>query len=225
MYVTKEDSIYMRYLNQDKGMSCNQIMRRCPQFSKATACRHMKRSINHNVFDKRIKNSGRPKKLTKRYERNIMRAVHRLRISIGSLTAKRLRTEAGIPATVSVWTIRTVLNRHGYRYLQSRKKGMLTRKDAYKRLKFTQRMKRLSPYFWKRYISSYFDGKSFVYKTNPYDQASAVKSRAWRKRSEGLALHCTSKGKKAGVQGKVVHFLWLPHTRRELYAVINIPKD
>ena len=33
-----------------------------------------------------------------------------------------------------------------------------------------------------------------------------MKLRAWRRRIEGLALHCTSKGKKAGVQGKVIHF-------------------
>ena len=56
MNVTKEGSIYMQYLNQDKGLSCNQIMRRFPQFSKATVCRHVKRPINHNVFDKQIKN-------------------------------------------------------------------------------------------------------------------------------------------------------------------------
>ena len=105
----------------------------------------MKTPINHNVFDKRIKKPGRPKKITKRNESNIIRAVRRLRISIGSFTAKRLRTEAGIPASVSVWTIRRVLNRHGYRFLQSRKKGMSTSKDAYKRLKFARRMKRLSP--------------------------------------------------------------------------------
>ena len=29
---------------------------------------------------------------------------------------------------------------------------------------------------------------------------------AWRKRGEGLALNCTSKGKKAGVEGKTAHF-------------------
>ena len=28
MYVTKEKSIHMQYLHQDKGLSCNQIMRR-----------------------------------------------------------------------------------------------------------------------------------------------------------------------------------------------------
>ena len=143
----------MRNLHQDKGLSCNQILRRFSQYSKANICRHMKRPIDHNVFDRRVTNPGRPKKLTER-----------LRISIGSFTAKRLRTEAGIPATTSMWTIRRVLNRHGYRYLQSRRKAMLTRKDAYKGLKFARRMKRLSPSFWKRCISFYFDGTSFVHK-------------------------------------------------------------
>lgn len=97
---------------------------------------------------------------------------------------------------------------------------MLTSKDAYKRLKFARRMKRISSYFWKSYISFFFDVASFAHKINPYDQARAVKLRAWRRGSEGLVLHLKSKGKKAGVQGKVVHFLWLPHTRRELYAMI-----
>ena len=62
----------------------------------------MKRPIDHNVFDRRVNNPCRPKKLTERDERNIIRAVHRLRISIGSFTAKRLTTEAGIPATTSM---------------------------------------------------------------------------------------------------------------------------
>ena len=125
----------------------------------------MKRSIYHNVFDRRVNNPGRPKRLTERHERNIIRAVHRLRISIGFFTAKRLRFEAGIPATTSMWTIRRVLNRHGYRYLQSRRKDILTRKNAYKRLEFARRMKRLSSSFWKHCISFYFDGKSFVHET------------------------------------------------------------
>ena len=45
-----------------------------------------------------------------------------------------------------------------------------------------------------------------MHKTNPLDQARATKTMAWRKRGEGLALNCTSKGKKAGVEGKTAHF-------------------
>ena len=37
-----------------------------------------------------------------------------------------------------------------YQYLQSRRKSMLTRKGAYKRLEFARQMKPLSPSFWKR---------------------------------------------------------------------------
>ena len=191
-------------------------MRRFLQFSKATACRYMKRTVNHNVFDKRIKSPRRSKKLTKQDERNVIPSVHRLRISIWSFNARRLRTEAGIPATILIWTIHRVLNRHGYRYLQSRKKSMLTSKDPYKKLKFARRMKRLSSYFCKRSISLYFHRTSFVHKTNPYDQARAVESRAWRKRSEGLALHCTSKARKSGFKGKLSIYLRLSHTSREL---------
>ena len=185
----------------------------------------MKKPIDHNVFDRRVNNPGRPKKLTERDERNIIPAVHRLRISIGFFTAKRLRTEAGILVTTSMWTIRRVLNRHGYRYLQSRRNGMLTRKDTYKRLKFARRMKRLPPSFWICCISFYFDGTSFLHKTNPYDLAQAVKSLAWKTRNEGLALYCTSKGKKAGVQRKVVLFFVAIAYKKGLYAVTNILKD
>ena len=116
------------------------------------------------------------------------------------MLAKRL---ANILPTNSVWTIRRILNP---RYLQPHKKAMLTSKDSYKRLKLAQPMKPLSPYFWKLYISFYFDGTLFAHKTNPYDSARTVKSHAWRRQREGLALHCTSKDKKSGFQGKVVHF-------------------
>ena len=206
MFVTKDKSVYMQYLHQDKGLSGNQTLGRFPQYSKATICWHMKKPIDHNVFDRHVNNPGRPKKLTELDERNIIRAVHRLRISIGSFIAKRPRTEAGILATTSMGTKRRVLNSHGYQYLQSRRNGMLTRKDTCKRLNFARRMKRLRPSFWICCISFYFEGTSFVHKTNPYDQARAVKSLTWRTRNEWLALYCTSKGKKAGVKGKVVLF-------------------
>ena len=48
----------------------------------------MKRPIDHNVFEHRINNPGRPKKLTESDEKNIIRAGHHLRISIGSFTAE-----------------------------------------------------------------------------------------------------------------------------------------
>lgn len=207
VYVPNNISIYMRYLHQEKHLTGDKILERFPQYSRATIFRHIKKPVNEKVFDKRVNNPGRPRKLSVRDERCIVRAVLRLRRLYGSFTAKRLRTEAGISPDISVWTIRRVLNRNGYSYLQSRKKGMITRKDMLQRLRFAHKVKKICPAtFWKKDISFYFDGTSFVHKSNPYDQARSVKSRAWRKRSEGLEINCTSKGKKAGVQGRVVHF-------------------
>jgi len=39
------------------------------------------------------------------------------------------------------------------------------------------------------------DGKGFEFKSNPSDQARAPKGRLWRKRKEGLDIHCTAKEK------------------------------
>lgn len=209
-YVTANVSVYMRYLYQDKGLRGAKLLQRFPDYSKATVYRHAKRPIDQagNLHDRRKFNKGRPRKLTIRDERNLVRQLHRCRILYGAFTAAKLRTEAGIPPTVSIWTIRRVLYKHGYRFLQSRKKGLMSRKDTLKRHRFACKIRRnrLGDSFWKDHISFYFDGVSFVHKTNPFDQARSTRSMAWRKRSEGLDLHCTTKGKKAGVEGRVAKF-------------------
>lgn len=57
----------------------------------------------------------------------------------------------------------------------------------------------------KKYV--FLDGTSWAFKTNPCDQAHHVRTRVWRKPSEGLTLGCTSKGKKVGYGGKLVHYI------------------
>ena len=67
----------------------------------------------------------------------------------------------------------------------------MTRKDVVRRYRFAYKIRRLLPMnFLERGISFYFDGTPFVHKTNPFDQARATQSMAWRRKSEGL----TSKG-------------------------------
>lgn len=206
--VSKETSIYMRYLYQDKGVKGSKLLEAFPKYSKATIYRHAKLPLHEiNSFDKRKQNKGRPRKLTIRDERNLVRELRKCRATIGSFSSSRLRTAAGISPDVSLWSIRRALKRNGYSYLQSRKKGLLNRKDLKRRCRFAQKIRRLLvDNFWESGISFYFDATSFVHKTNPFDQARATKSMAWRKRGEGLALNCTSKGKKAGVEGKTAHF-------------------
>lgn len=208
-YVPRDVSVYMQYLYQDKGVRGSALLQRFPEYSKATIYRHAKLPMgDQKVYDRRKLNKGRPRKLTERDERNLIRQLHRCRKLFGSFTASRLRTEAGIPPTVSVWTIRRVLQKHGYKFLQSRKKGLMSFKDTVIRLQFARKLVRngLRDEFWKKHISFYFDGVSFVHKTHPFDQARTTKTMAWRKRTEGLELFCTTKGKKAGVEGRVAKF-------------------
>jgi len=207
-YIPRDISVYIRYLYQDKGVRGAELLNRFPEYSKASIYRHVNKPLNcTDVHDQRKNNKGRPCKLTLRDERNLIRQLLICRKTTGSFTASKLRTEAGILPTVSLWTIRRVLHKHKYFYLQARKKGLLTPKDKRRRLKFARKMKKLAAEnFWRKQISFYFDGTSFVHKTNPFNQARSPKTRVWRQCGEGLDINCTSKGKKAGVEGRVAHF-------------------
>ena len=50
----------------------------------------------------------------------------------------------------------------------------------------------------------YLDGVGFVHKTNPSEHGRYNGNMAYRRKSEGLVL--SAKGKKEGVNGKVVNF-------------------
>ena len=125
--------------------------------------------------------------------------------------------EAGLSHRCDNRTVRRVLNDKGYFYLQARKKGMLSKADQKKRTKFARDVLaggNNNLHFWSYTIAFFFDGTSFVHKTNPQDQAVSPKGRVWRKRSEGLSLGCTSKGAKAGYNGRVAHFfVAISHTK------------
>ncbi len=130
---------YRSYLygnNNNTGSPCSFKGHLCPRppsaprntkYSKATIYRHAKLPINDvATFDKRKHNKGRPRKLSIRDERNIIRHLRLCRTTIGYFSASRLRTMAGISPDVSPWCIRRILNRHGYQNLHSRKKGLKT---------------------------------------------------------------------------------------------------
>ena len=90
------------------------------------------------------------------------------------------------------------LNRQGYRYLHSRKKGLMTRKDVVRRYRFACKIRRLLPMnFWERVISFYFDGTSFVHKINPFDQARELRN-PWPGEGRAKVLHSTVQQKEKG---------------------------
>lgn len=207
--MTMRKSIYIRYLHQDCKVRGKELLKRFPGFSKATIYRHAKRAIDDPVSDHRQFNKGRPTKLNDRAKRSILRVIPRLREEYGSFTVKRLKLEASLDDTVSDRSIRRCLNSLGYRYKQSRRKGLMSKKDLQLRMKFAKNVKRLPNYnqLWRDKISFYLDGVGFVHKYNPKDQARSTRSMAWRKKGEGLHLFCTQKGKKAGTGGRMAHFI------------------
>ena len=152
---------------------------------------------------------GRPKKLSLRQERLLVRTVRLLRTEEGTFSSKRLMQRCSLSeGNVSNRTIRRCLNRNGFKYLQARKKGLISYKDKRERLKFARSMRRdYSKRVWEKEIAFYLDATSFVYKRHPMDQARAPRGRIWRKISERLDIGCTAKGRMERSGGKVVHVM------------------
>lgn len=198
-------SIYLRYLHHEGRIPCSELVRRYPQYAPRSIYRHAKKPIGEAVFDRRKLNKGRPRKLTLRDERSIIRTVKKLRADSLSFSSKRIKTEANIRADISCRNVRRFLNREGYRYRQARKKGLLTETDKKMRARFAKKvLKKLKEEFWTEGISFYFDGVGFVHKMNPHNEARCSGARNWRKAGEGLV--CTSKGKKEGSGGRTANF-------------------
>lgn len=198
------------HLAKIKGLSMRQVAREC-NVSVTTVWR-----IKHFEFQRkkgggrnRNGNMGRPRKLTSREERKLLRGIHILRVQEGGFTIKRLMNNAHIDHTkVSVTTVQRFLNKQGYFCLQARKKGLMTQKDLKNRSHFARKMRKdYTEDVWTQEIAFYLDGTGFAYKTNPLDQALAPRTRVWRKRSEGLDFRCTAKGQKTGSGGKVLKLM------------------
>lgn len=215
-----EDRALARFLKLDGKMSLRKIgklchmspmsVKRCTQSELKTPTSHTSKTTHGSRVGSKHKASrpGRPRKLSMRTERHLIRELLKLRQREGSFSVSRLMTVAGISKTdFSVRTISNAIGRHGYECLQARKKGLLTPDDLKKRVKFARKMIRRPADFWCTDVAFYLDGVSFVYKTNPQDQGRAPKSRIYRKRSEGLSRSCTAKGKKEGTGGRYAKFV------------------
>ena len=156
-----------------------------------------------------IQRRGYPRKLSERDERLLLRKLDVLRRHEGSFTVKRLMLEARVDArTVSCKTVRRLLHRHCYKYIQARRKGILTVADHVKRLKFARGIKReYTSCMWTEQVAFYLDGVSFVHKYKPADQARSTQARIWRKPEEGLSIGCTAKGSHCGSGGGMAKFM------------------
>lgn len=187
-------------LHQHANVSLKELKKIFPQYSQASLYRHAKRKIGAELTVPPLKTKkGRPKKLCAEEHQKIITSLHVLRETDGSFTSPRVAVKAGVATKVSTRTVRRVLNKSGYGYYNTRRKGVMMKKDFESRTDFCNKIleRNLGSELWTQHVSFYLDATGFEYKTNPYDQARAPKSREWRRRDEGLII--TAKGKKEGV--------------------------
>ena len=194
-------SVLIKMLHQYGGLTGAEIKRKFPQFAARTIYRQIKESVDK--YDRRHENPGRPRKITERDERNILRAIPRLRARQKQFSSKLIQEEANL-GHVTTRTICGYLNKNGYRYRQARKKGLLTKADKVKRVTFSKQMLDVGADFWENKIAFYFDGVGFAHKRNPNGEARAAGAMTWRLPKEGLQR--TTKGKKEGSGGKMANF-------------------
>lgn len=203
--IPAEKRAYVRYLREKERLTLQEIAEIC-NISTSSVQRITTQALP-DVLKKKRSAGGRKRKLSPRYERLILRSIPVLREREGSFTSKRLMLFNGI-RFVSDRTVRRLLNRNGYHYLQARKKGLMSRSDRTKRVAFARNVLNNYPAdIWTSKIAFYLDGVSFVHKTNPMDQARAPRGRVWRKASEGLKQGCLAKGSKTGTGGKLVKMI------------------
>jgi hypothetical protein len=79
------------------------------------------------------------KKLTSEQEALILRSILELGDEEGSFSSRRLMERTGI-RHVTDRTVRRLLNRNGYFFLQARKKGLMSPTDKDQRVEFARKM-------------------------------------------------------------------------------------
>ena len=155
-----EVSIYLRYLHQDLGVRGRDLIKRFPEYPRRSVYWHANLPIEKSTLDKRKQNKGRPRIISERGVRHIENALKELRRNRWVFCFRDIQQLAGISETdVSNRTVRRCLNEKNYKYLQCRKKGLLTTEDMKSRLTFAKKVNRLLPKeFWQKGISFYIDG-------------------------------------------------------------------
>ena len=202
--IADETKATIKVLKSTTELTLGAIAKRC---GVSTASVHRVINTREKVPRNRRNFREARRKLTPQQRASILANVAVLREQEGSFCSRRLMERTGT-RHVSDRTVRRLLNENGYFFLQARKKGLMTEADKAKRVEFARMIQaNYPPSLWTEQIAFYLDGVSFVYKSNPLDQARAPKGRVWRKKSEGLKQGCLAKGSKVGSGGKVVKMM------------------
>ena len=208
--VAAEKRALVWYLRTYSKFSFRKIAEEC-EISKSSAHRICSNEFG-NGREWRIpsdKKQGRPRNVSKRNLRLLVRTLKSFRRNNVHITVRSLVQESGLSFEVATRrTYSHYLNELGYYYFSTRRKGILSDNDKKVRLQFASSMKQEMiriPDFWKNEISFYLNGVSFVRKYNPKGGASSNRARVWRKQEEGLKV--TGKGCKDLAGGRRLHVL------------------
>ena len=204
--ITFEQRALAILLRRELKLSFRQIALKA-NMSNTSAQRIVKQADggNRKILSKKC-HPGRRKSLSKRDQRKLKRAIIQLREKSPNFTVMEVVQRSSISTILVTYrTFVQYIKQLGYGFLQSRKKGVLTKRDFKIRRKFARAMVMKLVDYWTRDVAFYLDGVSFVYKSNPMSDALKAKNRIWRKRGEGLQI--TTKGSKDLAGGKRLHFL------------------
>ena len=125
---------------------------------------------------------GRKKKLTAVYEALVVGSIAELREREGSFTSRRLMERAAIRHVFdrTAQTVRRLLNRKGYFFLQARTKGLMSEAAKVKRVEFAGKMR-------ENYPPTVWTGWSLLrLQDEPHGSSASSQRKSMEKKSEGL---------------------------------------
>ena len=167
--ITAEQRALAWYLRKHRHSSYREVAKECG-ISKSTAervCKVHAVSEGRSVSKRRTERTGRPRRLSERGVRQLVRTLKELRTKNAHLTVKGIVERSGLNFQMaSRRTFSRYLNEQGYQHLQARKKGLLSENDCKRRVQFAQKMRRQvseNPECWMNEVSFYLDGVSFVH--------------------------------------------------------------
>jgi transposase len=146
------------------------------KISKSSVARYVKQLNKPRGHQDKKKRLGRPKILSDRDVRRLRRSIVLLRNYNANFTVKELIQFSGLNySSASYATFYREILRAGLKFVNSRRKGVLSDSDCKKRYKFAQKCRKMlktKPDLFHSDISFYLDGVSFIFKTKPNHDAS-----------------------------------------------------
>ena len=116
-------SVELRIMHQKFGVGLRELLKQYPQYPKTSIYRHSLKPLGELKEDKRKFGKGRPRKLTERDKRSVIRSLVSLRENVGTFSSREIQNDCGLQHKVSTDRIRRCLKKHKYGYFQCRKRG------------------------------------------------------------------------------------------------------